>query len=204
MPRGNDTGCDREAQASSSGPVKPRGSAIGRRNSCPAVLDQAGDAARQEIDDHHEHEPEEHAVPERKPHLQQLGQQRERDDAEHRPPQPLHAAEQRHDHHGERDQRVEGELRREIAEARRHHGADHGHEHRGDDEDHHLGERHVDAGLPRHGLVVADHQQRDPEPRAPQQPAHQEHQHREPKQVLVDQRGVERHEHVAAHACGSG
>ena len=65
----------------------------------------------------------------------------------------------------ERDRRVD------VGPARRHHGAGQRHEQRADREQRELGARGVDAGVARHDLVVADHAQREAEARAADQPA---------------------------------
>src|SRR5271156_168299 len=52
----------------------------------PSILQKAGRAPRKEIDNHHEDQAKENAVPKRKLRLQQFGQDDERDNAEHWPP----------------------------------------------------------------------------------------------------------------------
>ena len=103
----------------------------------------------------------------------------ERHDAEERSVQPAGAAEERHDHHLERDQRIEGDGRVDIGPARRHHRAGRADEAGADREEDELRRGRVDGDVAGDGLVVADDAQREAEARAADQPADQEDEHGE-------------------------
>src|SRR5271170_7709119 len=165
----------------------------------PAVFQETRHAARQEIDNDHEDRAEKNAEPERKLGLQDLGQDRQRNDAKQRSPQSLQAAEERHDDDHERHQRIEGEIRIDEAEARRHQGAAQRYENGRDNEDRHLGERNVDPDLLRDRLILADEEKAETKAAPAQEPADKKHDDRKRKKVFVNHRRVERHVDVTAH-----
>ena len=147
------------------------------------VFNEADQAVRDDIDD------EQKAYAEQQSRLvgeidgDQFPHQYERNDPEQRPPQAMRAAKQRHDHHLKRHERTEGDDRLDIAPARRNQRTGDRGECAGDDEQHHLGPRRVDAAMNRDQFIVADDAQRKAEPRAPDPPADQEN-HRGEQQKL--------------------
>src|SRR5262245_18440103 len=71
-----------------------------------SVFDQADHAVGNEVHDQQERGAEQQGGLRRKLGGDQFPQQRERNDTEQRPPQPMHAAEQRHDHDLKRQERT--------------------------------------------------------------------------------------------------
>ena len=157
---------------------------------------------RQRIDDQQEHDADDQGRGGGKARRQKLEQQRQRDRAERRSPQPVRAAEQRHDHDLKRNRRVERDRRLDIGPARRHDRADQGHEHGADREQRHFCECDIDPAMFCDGLVLADDAQCKTEARAGDQPADREHRDRERQQLPVDVALGDVDEHVAAEHAG--
>src|SRR5579883_3038734 len=81
------------------------------RPAAQRVLDEAGNAARNYIDDEQEADAQEQRGLRGEIDRDQLPQQHERNNTEQRPSQPVHAAQQRHYHHLERHERAERDAR---------------------------------------------------------------------------------------------
>src|SRR3984885_12327434 len=139
----------------------------------PGILDQPGNAVRYDINN----EQEAHAEQQRRlvgkldrdppPH------QHERNDTEYRSPQPVRAAEQRHNDNLKRNKRVERDHRFDIAPARGHKSAGDRSERAGDDEQNNLGKRGVDAAMDGDDFIIADDAQSKAEARPPDPPSDQ-------------------------------
>ena len=126
----------------------------------------------------------------------------ERHDAEERPVQPAGAAEERHDDHLERDQRIEGDGRVDIGPARRHHRAGRADEAGADREEDEFCCGRVDGDVAGDRLVLADDAEREAEARATDQPADQEDEHAEAAELPVDLRLADVEIDVAADGAG--
>ena len=97
-------------------------------------LDAADHAVRNQVHDEQEGDAEQQHRLRREARRDHLPQDGERDHADQRPPQPVRAAEQRHDHDLEGKLGGEGDRRLDVGVARRHHRADHAGEHARDHE----------------------------------------------------------------------
>ena len=163
----------------------------------PAIV-EAGDAARHEIDDDDEDDAEHDGEMVGEVGVDDFEQDDQRHGAEERAVELSGAAEERHDHHLKRDHRVEGDGRVDVGPARRHHRAGDAHEGGADGEEDELGAGGVDRYVAGDGLVVADDAERQPQPRAADQPADHEDEDGEGKQLPVDLLLADVEEDVAA------
>src|SRR5262245_39706032 len=171
----------------------------GRRSGGAAaeqILDQADDAARNDVDDEQEGHAEQQRSLRREFRRDELPQQRERKDAGQRAPQAMHPAEQRHDHDLEGEERAEGDRRLDIAPTRRHQCSSDGRKGAGDHEQDDLDARGINADMHRDDLVIADDAQREAEPRAADQPADQEDDRGEREQQPIERGGRQRDQHI--------
>src|ERR1700733_13489399 len=145
----------------------------GAATAAPGILDQPGNAVRYDVN----YEQEAHAEQQRrlvgKLNRDRLPHQHERNDTEYRSPQPVRAAEQRHNDNLKRNKRVERDHRFDIAPARGHKSAGDRSERARDDEQDNLGKRGVDAAVDGDDFIVADDAQSKPEARPPDPPADQ-------------------------------
>ena len=133
---------------------------------------------------------------------QVLEQQHQRDSPQNRAEQRAGTTEQGHDQGLERDGRSKGNAGVDIGPARSHDGARDGDEHGADGEQQQLGRGGVDAHMGGHGLVLADHAQRQTQARAVDEGAQRQHQGQHGQQLPVDIELGDLHEHIAAQVLG--
>jgi hypothetical protein len=148
--------------------------AVANAEPAPRLLEPAGHAVGQQIDDGQERDAHDDIGVVGEARRDEIHQDGERDHADQRPPQPLVPPSSAMMTTRKEIIGIEGGRRLDIGVARRHDRAGDADEGAGDHEQHDLGAGGVDARMLGDRLVIADDLHREAEPRAVDQPAGQE------------------------------